>query len=33
LLRLFAQVSDANGLQHGTLVDLTPFSVVLQPNQ
>lgn len=33
LLRLFAQVSDANGLQHGTLVDLTPFSVVPQPNQ
>jgi hypothetical protein len=31
LLRLFAQVSDAAGLRHGTLVDLTPFSVVLPP--
>ena len=31
LLRLFAQVSDATGLRHGTAVDLTPFSVVLQP--
>jgi hypothetical protein len=30
LLRLFAQVSDG-GMRHGTLVDLTPFSVVLQP--
>jgi len=31
LLRLFAQVQDASGMQHGTLIDLTPFSVVLQP--
>jgi len=31
LLRLFAEVSDAAGLRHGTLVDLSPFSVVLQP--
>ena len=31
LLRLFAQVSDSGGMRHGTLVDLTPFSVVLQP--
>ncbi len=28
LLRLFAWVSDASGLQHGTLVDIAPFSVV-----
>jgi uncharacterized protein (TIGR03437 family) len=31
LLRLFAEVSDAAGLVHGTLVDLSPFSVVLHP--
>jgi uncharacterized protein (TIGR03437 family) len=31
LLRLFAEVSDAAGLLHGTLVDLSPFAVVLQP--
>jgi len=28
LLRLFAEVTDAAGLLHGTLVDLTPFAVV-----
>ncbi|PWU06648.1 MAG: hypothetical protein C5B51_11815 [Terriglobia bacterium] len=27
LLRLFAQVTDAAGLRHGTAVDLTPFAV------
>lgn len=32
LLRLFAQVTDAAGLRHGTLIDLSPFAVVLQPN-
>jgi uncharacterized protein (TIGR03437 family) len=31
LLRLFAWASDAGGMQHGTLVDITPFSVVLEP--
>ena len=31
LLRVFAQVTDAAGLRHGTLVDLSPFSVVLRP--
>ena len=28
LLRLFAEVTDAAGLLHGTVVDLTPFAVV-----
>jgi hypothetical protein len=31
LFRLFAEVTDAAGLRHGTLIDMTPFSVVLQP--
>jgi uncharacterized protein (TIGR03437 family) len=31
LLRLFAEVTDPGGLRHGTLVDVSPFSVVLQP--
>jgi hypothetical protein len=31
LLRLFAQTADAAGQRHGTLVDITPFTVVLQP--
>jgi uncharacterized protein (TIGR03437 family) len=31
LFRLFAEVTDAAGLRHGTLIDITPFSVVLQP--
>jgi uncharacterized protein (TIGR03437 family) len=31
LLRLFAEVSDAAGLLHGTLIDLSPFAVVSQP--
>jgi uncharacterized protein (TIGR03437 family) len=31
LLRLFAETKDAGGLRHGTLVDITPFSVVSQP--
>jgi hypothetical protein len=29
LLRLFAEVSDPAGLLHGTLIDLSPFAVVL----
>jgi hypothetical protein len=28
LLRLFAQVSDATGLRHGTIIDVAPFAVV-----
>jgi uncharacterized protein (TIGR03437 family) len=31
LLRLFAQVSDTAGMRHGTVIDMAPFSVVLQP--
>jgi hypothetical protein len=31
LFRLFAEVTDAAGLRHGTLIDITPFSVVLTP--
>ena len=31
LLRLFAWVKDASGVWHGTLLDLTPYSVVLTP--
>jgi hypothetical protein len=31
LLRLFAETTDAGGMRHGTLVDITPFSVVSQP--
>jgi hypothetical protein len=31
LFRLFAEVTDAAGMRHGTLIDITPFSVVLQP--
>ncbi|HLK50487.1 MAG TPA: choice-of-anchor D domain-containing protein, partial [Bryobacteraceae bacterium] len=31
LLRLFAWVKDAGGAWHGTLIDLTPYSVVLTP--
>lgn len=31
LLRLFAWGRDAGGAWHGTLIDLTPYSVVLQP--
>jgi hypothetical protein len=31
LFRLFAEVTDAAGLRHGTLIDMTPFSVVLTP--
>jgi uncharacterized protein (TIGR03437 family) len=31
LLRLFAWVKDAGAMWHGTLIDLTPYSVVLQP--
>ncbi len=31
LFRLFAERKDAAGLRHGTLIDITPFSVVLQP--
>jgi hypothetical protein len=30
LLRLFAQVSDAAGMRHATMVDVTPFSVISQ---
>lgn len=31
LLRLFAWVKDAGGAWHGTLIDVTPYSVVLEP--